>query len=114
MLGDGAPGLIVEGIRVILNLLDVTVGIERRLLDLEVLHELQRDSVWPGVQAGRSAVANGEQHSKDGLDATADNLHLTRVDCHDYAYISRPEPVVVFTIVTAGKCASGPLLVPTY
>jgi len=43
----------------------------------------------------------------------ADNLHLACVHSEDYSDIPRPQPVVILTIVAAGKCASGLLLVPT-
>src|ERR1700722_5506861 len=113
MLRNRSPGFIIEGIRVGLNFLDITVRIQRPLRDLEVLHELQGDSICWGIQAVWSPVMNCELNSKDGLDAVADNLQLASIYCYHDPYISLPHPVVILSITPAGKGASRLLFVPT-
>src|ERR1700722_1531923 len=113
MLRYSSPCVIIDGIGVGLNFLDVGVRIERGLCDLEVLHELQRDSVWCGIEAVDSAVTNGELNSEDVSDALADDLQLASIDCQNYSNIAGPEPVAILTVSTAGKCAPRLLFVPT-
>ncbi len=108
MFRDFSSGFIIEGIRVRLSLLRVLVGVERGLDDFEVLHELQSDSLRARVQAVGSAVVNGQQDAEDGgFDAMADDLHLARVHRQHDAYISRPQPVTILSVVAARESASG-------
>ena len=79
MLLDDTPSLIIERVRVRLNLLGVVVGVERGLDDFEVLHELQCDFVGAYVKAAGSTITDRQQDSEDGFDAMANDLHLARV-----------------------------------
>jgi hypothetical protein len=113
MLRYGSPGLSIEGIGVGLNFLDVIVRVEGGLRDLEMLNELQRDSVWTGIEAVGSSVTNGQLSCEDRLDAMADDLQLASIDCQNNSDISCPQSVVILTIRSARECAPGVLFVPT-
>src|SRR5258708_34647596 len=77
-----------------------------------MLHELQSDSVRAEVQSGSATVTNREQHSKDRLNAVADDMYLTRVHRHGNPYIARPQAVVILAVLSTRKGAAGLLFVP--
>src|SRR5258708_11251502 len=77
-----------------------------------MLHELQSDSVRAEVQSGSATVTNREQHSKDRLNAVADDMYLTRVHRNGNPYIARPQAVVILAVLSPSKGAAGLLFVP--
>src|SRR5580700_5274935 len=114
MLRHFAPGLIVDRVRISLNLVGIVIRIEGSLYYFEVLRKLQGDFVRAGIQAASSPVANAQKDSKDGLDAMPDDLHLARIYRKFNVHISRPQAVAILAVVAAGKGAARPRFVPAH